>query len=320
MTENKWPEDGSYSTPMATQRLLPLRPETTFPASGERWDRKDRHPHRRRVRQDRCGPGRSSRPQAPGHRFRPDSGGDGQNRSRQRRHRGKNQRPRPHQQAKADLTDQAGTQQQKAAEGIRAVSSQLRTMAEASAQPGVATDLVRQAAERSQSVATWLENRDPGSLMKEVKSFARQRPGTFLMIAAGAGLLAGRLGRSLQAGAPDTAQQSPSKPAVTWVPGSGTAVPPPPGDGYRRRERATRFFDETTALPGTASPVSTGRQYRPATAQPIPPRGSEVSFRGTGEVAAMSPSYEYPPPRRTRRLKRRPWAICWARLRGTCPP
>ena len=125
-------------------------------------------------------------------------------------------------QAKSDLTDQAGAQQQKAAEGIRAISSQLHTMADASEEPGVAADLIRQAAERSQSVASWLENRDPGSLLGEVKSFARQRPGTFLLAAAGAGLLAGRLGRSLQAGAPDT-QQAPSKPA-TWPP---RQLPPP---------------------------------------------------------------------------------------------
>ena len=144
------------------------------------------------------------------------------------------------QQAKSDLTDQAGTQQQKAAEGVRALSSQLSTMADASEQPGVAADLVRQAAERSQSVASWLENRDPGSLLDEVKSFARQRPGTFLLAAAGAGLLAGRLGRSLQAGAPNT-QQSTSRPTQL----SSPAVAP-----------ANRFFDEP-ALAGTAGPVST---------------------------------------------------------------
>ena len=107
-------------------------------------------------------------------------------------------------QAKSDLTSQAGTQQQKAAEGIRTVSSQLRSMADAPDQQGVASDLIRQAADRSESIASWLDNRDPGSLLDEVKSFARQRPGTFLALAAGAGLLAGRLGRSLQAGAPAT--------------------------------------------------------------------------------------------------------------------
>lgn len=155
------------------------------------------------------------------------------------------------QQAKSDLTDQAGTQQQKAAEGIRALSSQLNTMADASDQPGVAADLVRQAAERSQSVATWLENRDPGSLLEEVKSFARQRPGTFLMVAAGAGLLAGRLGRSLQAGAPDT-QQSTPKPSHL----SSPAGAPAHQETVIAAGAGDRFFDEP-ALPGTAGPVST---------------------------------------------------------------
>ena len=124
-------------------------------------------------------------------------------------------------QAKSDLTDQAGTQQAKAAEGIRTISSQLRTMADAPDQQGVAADLIRQAADRSESVASWLDNRDPGSLLNEVKSFARQRPGTFLLLAAGAGLVAGRLGRSLQAGAPETG-------TATGYGSTAGAVPPYP--------------------------------------------------------------------------------------------
>lgn len=108
-------------------------------------------------------------------------------------------------QARSDLTDQAGAQQQKVASGLRSVSDELHAMARASDQPGVASDLVRQVAERSSSVAEWLDGRDPGSLLNEVKSFARQRPGTFLLLAAGAGILAGRLTRSLSAGAPESA-------------------------------------------------------------------------------------------------------------------
>ena len=107
-------------------------------------------------------------------------------------------------QARTDLTHQAGAQQQKVASGLRSISDELHAMARASDQPGVASDLVRQAADRSSSVASWLDGRDPGSLLDEVKSFARQRPGTFLLLAAGAGVLAGRLGRSLSAGAPET--------------------------------------------------------------------------------------------------------------------
>ncbi len=64
-------------------------------------------------------------------------------------------------QAKSDLTDQAAMQQQKVADGLRSISEELRSMASASEDSGVATDLVRQAAERSSSVATWLDARGP---------------------------------------------------------------------------------------------------------------------------------------------------------------
>ncbi|MGO4474284.1 hypothetical protein AB4Y95_20390 [Arthrobacter sp. M-10] len=139
-------------------------------------------------------------------------------------------------QARLDLTDQAGKQQQKVAAGLRSISEELQSMATASEQPGVATDLVRQAAERSSSVATWLEDRDPGSLLAEVKTFARQRPGAFLLLAAGAGILAGRLSRGLSAGADGSPQGSaparapiqPAHEAKPFVPGPGMTVPPPP--------------------------------------------------------------------------------------------
>ena len=155
-------------------------------------------------------------------------------------------------QAKSDLTGQAETQQQKAAEGIRSLSSQLRTMTDASEEQGIAADLIRQAADRSESVASWLENRDPGSVLDEVKTFARQRPGTFLLLAAGAGILAGRLGRSLQAGAPAT-------PAGTTVPPQ-PAQPPLARTGRHQETviaagAGDRFFDEPT-VPGTAGPAA----------------------------------------------------------------
>jgi hypothetical protein len=135
--------------------------------------------------------------------------------------------------AKSDLTEQTSTQQQKVAEGLRSISDELRTMASSPDQPGVASDLARQAAERSSAIASWLEARDPGSLLNEVKSFARQRPGAFLMLAAGAGVLAGRLTRSLAAPEANANRAAPGTRAVgtapiTGVPDTGMAVPPPP--------------------------------------------------------------------------------------------
>ncbi|MEV7647147.1 hypothetical protein [Arthrobacter sp. NPDC089319] len=98
-----------------------------------------------------------------------------------------------------DVRGQAHTQQQRVASGLRSIGEELSSMARNSDQSGTATHLVSRAADRADSVAHWLENRDPGSLLDEVKRFARQRPGAFLAIAAGAGVLAGRLTKGLTA-------------------------------------------------------------------------------------------------------------------------
>lgn len=103
-------------------------------------------------------------------------------------------------QTQRELREQAAQQQERVASGLRSVGDELEQMASASDQGGVASDLVRQAAQRTHSVATWLDQRDPGSLLEEVKSYARRNPGTFIAAAAIAGALAGRLTRALASG------------------------------------------------------------------------------------------------------------------------
>jgi hypothetical protein len=169
-------------------------------------------------------------------------------------------------QAKSDLTDQAGTQQQKVAEGLRSISTELHTMAAASDQPGVASDLVRQAAERSSAVAGWLDGRDPGSLLTEVKSFARQRPGTFLLLAAGAGVLAGRLSRSLSAGAPETGV---SATPASRVPDTGMAVPPPPVQMPAPATTTAGFAETYPPNPLDADPLGDGGRQDRWASEPV---------------------------------------------------
>jgi F0F1-type ATP synthase membrane subunit b/b' len=100
-------------------------------------------------------------------------------------------------QASAGLQEQAGQQQERAAGGLRSLSEQLGSMADNSDEDGVAQKVVRDLSQRAGSAAGFLENRDPGSLLDEVKSFAARRPGTFIALAAGAGILAGRLTKAL---------------------------------------------------------------------------------------------------------------------------
>jgi hypothetical protein len=102
-------------------------------------------------------------------------------------------------QAQSELGEQAAVQQERVAAGLRSVAQELHSMAAGSSEPGMATDLANQAGDKAQQVAQWLDNRDPGALLDEVRAFARQRPGTYLALALGAGVLAGRLSRGLTA-------------------------------------------------------------------------------------------------------------------------
>jgi len=96
-----------------------------------------------------------------------------------------------------ELSSQAASQQARVAEGLQAMGSEFSEMARSASGSGYASELVRGAGERADAVARWLEVRDPRSVLEEVKGFARRRPGVFLAIAVGAGVLAGRLTRAL---------------------------------------------------------------------------------------------------------------------------
>lgn len=102
-----------------------------------------------------------------------------------------------------ELSDHAATQQQRVADSLSTMGDDLTRMADADENGGIAGDLVRRAAGHVTTVGSWLADRDPQQLMKDVASFARRRPGTFIAVAAVAGIVAGRLGRAIAAGSTD---------------------------------------------------------------------------------------------------------------------
>jgi hypothetical protein len=108
-------------------------------------------------------------------------------------------------QARSELTQQAGQQQQRLADGLRALGEELHAMTQHDGQSGVATDLAHQGAQKAKDLASWLQEREPGGLVEEVKGFARQRPGSFLLLAAGLGLAAGRVTRGVKDATSDDA-------------------------------------------------------------------------------------------------------------------
>jgi len=143
-------------------------------------------------------------------------------------------------QARSELVDHAASQQDRLAEQLHSLSHELGSMAAASQQEGLATDLAQQASRQVGTVAHWLSQREPGSLVGELKDFARNKPGTFLAVAAGVGLVAGRMTRGVKAGPPadsaaGTLATSPAQAGITaqvWSSPAPTSMPQAVVDDY----------------------------------------------------------------------------------------
>lgn len=101
------------------------------------------------------------------------------------------------------LNSQATQQQERAATGLKSLSGEFRNMVSNSEGDGLATELVRRAADTTGAVGAWLGDRNPSGVLDDVRSFARRKPLAFIAIAAVTGLVAGRLTRSIAEAAKD---------------------------------------------------------------------------------------------------------------------
>lgn len=99
--------------------------------------------------------------------------------------------------ARNQATAQAGVQKDRAISSVHGIADELQALLNGEGgQSGLVTELASQASTRLRDIATWAESMEPGDLLHEAKDFARRKPGTFLIGAAIAGLLAGRVTRS----------------------------------------------------------------------------------------------------------------------------
>lgn len=159
-----------------------------------------------------------------------------------------------------ELRSQTAAQQSRAAAGLRSAGTDLAAMASGTERPGFASQVVSEAADRVEAVGRWLGDRDPKAVLVEVKGFARRRPGVFIAIAVGAGIVVGRLARALaSSGEGSTGSTSDAKRAAPGISGDASSssearfsappVPPVPEAAPPR----TR----TVGAPGTDASAAT---------------------------------------------------------------
>src|SRR4051794_2674987 len=175
-------------------------------------------------------------------------------------------------QGRSQVREQAITQQQKAGQSLSSLAQELRGLADgtSSGAPGPARDLLQQGAGMVENFASKLQNREPAELLDEVRSFARRKPGLFLLGAAAAGVLAGRLTRGVTAAHSDSGQSA-----------TGT-------DGYRS---PSNYVDPTPSYADTTSTYTgTGAGYSTAGSAPLPPPPYGTVPPETGVVPSVAPA------------------------------
>jgi cell division septum initiation protein DivIVA len=95
--------------------------------------------------------------------------------------------------AREQVRNQADDQSRRLASTLRDLSAQFTSMSSQGASSGTAVALARQAAQRTDQLATRLETGGIGGVMDDLRRLGRNRPGAFLLGAAGAGFVIGRV-------------------------------------------------------------------------------------------------------------------------------
>ena len=179
----------------------------------------------------------------------------------------------------------------KAAQGLSSLAYELRGLANGTSTgaPGPARDLLEQASGKVEEFSTWLQHREPADLLHEVRAYARRKPGMFLLGAAAAGVLAGRLTSGVKAvHSDDSGQRS----VGGRYSGGSNYVDPAYGYGTTTAGAYSQpAYTETTTYTET---TGTGTPLPPPPYGTVPPAGSVVPpttpagwddpARGSGEV------------------------------------
>jgi len=188
-------------------------------------------------------------------------------------------------QGRTQVRQQAVSQQQKAGQSLSSLAEQLRGMVDGNAPaPGPARDLIQQGAGRVQEFAEMLQNREPADLLDDVRRFARRRPGAFLLGAAVAGVLAGRLTSGVKAAHSDGPSSGGRHLSGTSTTGSADYVDSAPAySGYESTSghQSTSGYGttsyETTTSGGYGTTPGYGESGTTGTPLPPPPYGTTQS-------------------------------------------
>jgi len=153
-------------------------------------------------------------------------------------------------QARTEVKAKFDDQRQRLSGALRTSGQEFAQFARSEEQSPLTKELARRAGEYAQNVGDYLDRADTGRVLNDVRSFARRRPGAFLLIATIGGVVVGRLTRSVMASQSSTGASD----APSYGPSGTTTTTPGRGDGVT----AARFPDDRPGNTPAPAPPMTG--------------------------------------------------------------
>lgn len=154
--------------------------------------------------------------------------------------------------ALSQVDEQSHEQRDRLVRAMQTFSDDLEQMAARGGRSGLATDVARQVAERTRDWSRQLDGREPAELLDEARSFARRRPGMFLVGAVTAGVVAGRLARGAKQAHDESrpSGQGEQLPVQRSAPGAVPPPVPPVEPGVPDYETSTPGYQTSARTPG----------------------------------------------------------------------
>jgi hypothetical protein len=152
------------------------------------------------------------------------------------------------------LNEQVRAQRDRAVSGLRSLGDELDSMSTSAEHSGLGAQVAREGSSLTRQVADFLEHREPGQLVDELRQLARRRPGAFLVGAAAAGIVVGRLTRgAMSADGGSTQTSGGDANAETYPPSDLTPPISSEGSGVASDAEETPILDELYSEQASAS-------------------------------------------------------------------
>ncbi|SHN74475.1 hypothetical protein [Cryptosporangium aurantiacum] len=107
---------------------------------------------------------------------------------------------------KDEVSGQVDAQRQRLVSALRTTGDELGSGRDQHS--ALTAELTQRAGDYTRRFADYLDAKGPDAILEDVRSFARRRPGTFLLLAGAAGVVAGRVFRSVSAASGEGASDS----------------------------------------------------------------------------------------------------------------